>query len=94
MSSTKNEESKERSNRLSNIPSITISPVNSSFKKNYNDNNFILGKKKDNNFLKVRMINDEIKDKVLINEKKKKKELILNYFKDKLQVKIYYQKIN
>ena len=40
------------------------------------------------------MINDEIKDKVLINEKKKKKELILNYFKDKLQVKIYYRKIN
>ena len=49
--------------------------------------------KKDNNFLKVRMINDEIKDKVLINEKKKKKELILNYFKDKLQVKIYFRKI-
>ena len=39
------------------------------------------------------MINDEIKDKVLINEKKKKKELILNYFKDKLQVKIYFRKI-
>ena len=72
MFSTKNEESKERSNRLSNIPSITISPVNNSFNKN--NNNYILGKKKDNTFLKVRMINDEIKDKVLINEKKKRKK--------------------
>ena len=44
MFSTKNEESKERSNRLSNIPSITISPVNNSFNKN--NNNYILGKKK------------------------------------------------
>ena len=99
LSSTKNEESKERSNRLSNIPSITISPVNSSFKKNYNDNNFILGKKKENNFLKVRMINDEIKDKVLINEKKKEKRISFDLFqrqttsenllsKNKLKIKI------
>jgi hypothetical protein len=98
LSSTKNEESKERSNRLSNIPSITISPVNSSFKKNNNDN-FILGKKKDNNFLKVRMINDEIKDKVLINEKKKEKRISFKLFqrqttsdnlfsKNKLKIKI------